>query len=91
MTDAALVLFSGGQDSSVCLAWALERYARVETVPSLPEGLPAVADVEVLDSREKYQRCGRSWKRRPDVGTDAEFTDLSARDADAVRQIRSGK
>ena len=31
-TDAALVLFSGGQDSSVCLAWALDRYQRVETV-----------------------------------------------------------
>lgn len=30
--DGALVLFSGGQDSSVCLAWALARYARVETV-----------------------------------------------------------
>jgi 7-cyano-7-deazaguanine synthase len=28
----ALVLFSGGQDSSVCLAWALSRYAEVETV-----------------------------------------------------------
>jgi 7-cyano-7-deazaguanine synthase len=28
----ALVLFSGGQDSSVCLAWALDRFARVETV-----------------------------------------------------------
>jgi 7-cyano-7-deazaguanine synthase len=28
----ALVLFSGGQDSSVCLAYALDRYARIETV-----------------------------------------------------------
>jgi 7-cyano-7-deazaguanine synthase len=30
--DTALVLFSGGQDSTVCLAWALDRFARVETV-----------------------------------------------------------
>jgi len=30
--DAAIVLFSGGQDSTVCLAWALERFGRVETI-----------------------------------------------------------
>lgn len=30
--NSALVLFSGGQDSSTTLAWALERFARVETI-----------------------------------------------------------
>jgi 7-cyano-7-deazaguanine synthase len=30
--ESALVLFSGGQDSTVCLAWALARFAHVETV-----------------------------------------------------------
>jgi 7-cyano-7-deazaguanine synthase len=32
LSDSALVLFSGGQDSTVCLAWALERFGRVETI-----------------------------------------------------------
>jgi 7-cyano-7-deazaguanine synthase len=30
--DGALVLFSGGQDSTTCLAWALDRFGKVETV-----------------------------------------------------------
>jgi 7-cyano-7-deazaguanine synthase len=30
--ERALVLFSGGQDSTTCLAWALERFAEVETI-----------------------------------------------------------
>ena len=32
MHTAALVLFSGGQDSTTCLAYALSRYERVETI-----------------------------------------------------------
>ncbi|GAB3647280.1 7-cyano-7-deazaguanine synthase QueC [Ramlibacter alkalitolerans] len=32
MHTSALVLFSGGQDSATCLAWALERFPHVETI-----------------------------------------------------------
>ncbi len=32
MAENALVLFSGGQDSTTCLAWALSRYHHVETI-----------------------------------------------------------
>lgn len=32
MAISALVLFSGGQDSATCLAWALSRYDWVETI-----------------------------------------------------------
>lgn len=31
-SKGALVLFSGGQDSTTCLAWALSHYSRVETI-----------------------------------------------------------
>ncbi len=44
-----------------------------------------VAEVRVLDAREKYPACARSWKRRPDVGSDPNYPDLSARDALAVK------
>ena len=32
LANRALILFSGGQDSTTCLAWALSRYAHVETI-----------------------------------------------------------
>ena len=51
---------------------------------------PAV-EVKVVDRRDKYQACARSWKRRPDVGSDAEYPDLSVRDAQAVKAAAGKK
>ena len=57
---AALVLFSGGQDSTVCLAWALERYGRVETVGfdyGQRHAVELVARIKVLDGlRARFPR-----------------------------------
>jgi len=50
---------------------------------------PAVS-VEVVDRRETYAACARSWKRRPDVGSDPAYQDLSLRDALAVKTLSSG-
>jgi isoleucyl-tRNA synthetase len=38
-----------------------------------------------------HAKCARSWRRVPDVGSDPEYPELSARDADAVRWLDSRK
>ena len=63
---SALVLFSGGQDSTVCLAWALERYARVETIGFAYGQRHAVE----LDQRPVIlaaicRAASRAWARPP--------------------------
>jgi len=53
------------------------------------EFLESVSHVQsVVDRRNTYKACARSWKRRPDVGQDSEFPDLSLRDAAAVRAAK---
>ncbi len=45
-------------------------------------------DIKINDTREKYPSCARSWKRRPDVGNDSAYPDLSKRDAAVVKALR---
>ncbi|MBI2194954.1 MAG: isoleucine--tRNA ligase [Planctomycetes bacterium] len=45
--------------------------------------------IEVRDTRNIYARCERSWKRRPDVGCDPRFPDVSARDAQVLAALHS--
>jgi 7-cyano-7-deazaguanine synthase len=63
-TDIALVLFSGGQDSTVCLAWALERFVRVETI-GFDYGQRHRAELDVRPRvRERMTVLRPSWAER---------------------------
>ena len=62
--DTALVLFSGGQDSTVCLAWALERFARVETV-GFSYGQRHAVELDVRPRvRDRMAALDRGWAAR---------------------------
>ncbi|MGN6489682.1 MAG: class I tRNA ligase family protein, partial [Devosia sp.] len=48
-----------------------------------------VDGVAVVFARAEGQRCARSWRILPEVGTDPEYPDLSLRDAQAMRELKA--
>ena len=63
-SETALVLFSGGQDSTVCLAWALERFSRVETI-GFDYGQRHAVELSVRAGlREKMSALNSHWAAR---------------------------
>lgn len=59
---AALVLFSGGQDSTVCLGWALSRFAHVETV-GFDYGQRHAVELDARrEVRARLEKCVPGWK-----------------------------
>src|ERR1700752_3198257 len=62
--DAVLVLFSGGQDSTTVLAWALNRFSRVETVGFIYGQKHAVELKQRPIIREGLRGMNHSWANR---------------------------
>ena len=63
-SETALVLFSGGQDSTVCLAWALQRFARVETI-GFDYGQRHAVELAVRPGiRERLSQLSPQWRER---------------------------
>jgi 7-cyano-7-deazaguanine synthase len=62
--DGALVVFSGGQDSATCLAWALEHYRHVETI-GFDYGQVHNVELSVRQVvREKIAALKEGWRDR---------------------------
>jgi isoleucyl-tRNA synthetase len=51
--------------------------------------LDEVAGVAVIFAKAVGNRCARSWRILPEVGTDPEYPDLSLRDAQAMRELKA--
>jgi len=64
VSTKALVLFSGGQDSATCLAWALDRYHRVETVGFTYGQRHSVELEQRLIVRQKFMEMFPAWASR---------------------------
>jgi 7-cyano-7-deazaguanine synthase len=85
LLDSALVLFSGGQDSTVCLAWALERFARVETIGFAYgqrhavelDARPRIRSALVAQSKKWGERLGEDHVVRIDALTEISETALT--------------
>ncbi len=60
----ALVLFSGGQDSATCLAWALERFSLVETI-GFSYGQRHAVEMDVRQAFLRHLKAGfPAWAAR---------------------------
>jgi isoleucyl-tRNA synthetase len=86
ITDAELRAAIADRDmAEICITSGLT----VLDTPA-PEGaftLDEVKGVGVVFARASGTKCARSWRYTDDVGTDPEFPDVSARDAEALREL----
>lgn len=92
----ALVLFSGGQDSTVCLAWALNRYEHVETI-GFDYGQRHAVELQCrMQVRDQLRRQFPKWGERLgrdhllDLSLLGQISDTALTDERAIEMLHSG-
>jgi isoleucyl-tRNA synthetase len=90
IADADLVAAIEGIDlAQVCITSGIE--VRADPAPAGAFALSEVAGVAVVPAKATGRKCARSWRYTDDVGSDAAYPELSARDAAAMREIDRAK
>jgi isoleucyl-tRNA synthetase len=88
VTDAELAAALDGVDlAEISITSGIE----ISTAPA-PAGafeLDDVKGVAIVPARASGQKCARSWRYTDDVGSDAQFPDVSARDAAVLHELKA--
>ncbi|MDQ0454979.1 isoleucine--tRNA ligase [Rhizobium paknamense] len=86
VADAALLAALDGVDmAEICITSAIS-VVKGEG-PAEAFRLPEVAGVAVEPKLAEGRKCARSWRITPDVGSDPDYPEVSARDAAALREL----
>ena len=87
ITDGDLRVALDGQDfAEICITSDIALSA--SEGPQDAFRLDDVAGVSVVPALAKGRKCARSWRMTDDVGSDPEFPDVSARDAEALHELK---
>ncbi len=85
VSDARYIVALEGQDlAEIAITSAID--VKQNEGPSDAFRLDDVPGISVVSALAEGQRCARSWKVLPEVGSDAEYPDVSPRDAQALRE-----
>jgi isoleucyl-tRNA synthetase len=85
IADADLLAALEGEDfAEICITSAIT--VEPGEGPAEAFRLAEIPGVAVVPALAEGRRCARSWKVLPEVGSDADYPDLSLRDAEAMRE-----
>ena len=85
VSDARYIVALEGQDlAEIAITSAIA--VKQNEGPSEAFRLEDVPGVSVVPALAEGQRCARSWKVLPEVGSDPEYPDVTPRDAQALRE-----
>ncbi|MFT0890786.1 isoleucine--tRNA ligase [Pseudochelatococcus sp. G4_1912] len=82
--DAMLHVLKGLDFADICITSAI--HVEKGEGPAEAFRLQEVPGVAVVFERAEGRKCARSWKILPEVGTDADYPDVTLRDAAALRE-----